>query len=62
MKSDFKKIRDSLLEECEEIAGVRCPSSEYLAALKEIHGEVDAWFEASIEAAKDDVRRAEEQP
>lgn len=57
MRAEFERIKQALLARCEEIAQVKCPSATYLAALEEIRGALDDWFDASIDAARDDVRR-----
>jgi len=61
VRSPYKKVRDEIMEAIEEIARVRAPPEAYLDALTEIQSEVDMWFDASIGAAKDDLRRLKEE-
>ncbi len=58
MDCRYKAAKAKVMDALEGIALVKAPSEAYLEALKEIQEESDNWLEASIEAAKDDVRRA----
>lgn len=62
MRRAFKDIQAAIIRECEAIPRVKAPLPEYLEALEEISGEVEAWFEASIEATRDDIRRQGGEP
>jgi hypothetical protein len=57
MNAAYNRAKKEIMVAIEGIAKVKAPASEYLAALEEIQEEVEAWFEASIDAAKDDVKR-----
>lgn len=52
-KSPLKLATDAVKEQLEELAGVKCPVEEYLEALEDVQNHV----EASIEAAKEDLKR-----
>jgi hypothetical protein len=56
MNAAYKAARKRIMEALEEIPKVKAPAVEYLAALEEIQDEVDGWFEASIDAARDDLK------
>lgn len=60
MKRAYERAKDEVMKALEGICRVEAPSSEYLAALEEIREEVTSWFEASVDAARDDVRRQED--
>ncbi len=61
MDRRYKAAKAKVMEAFEGIALVKAPPEAYLAALKEIQEESDNWLEASIDAAKQDVRRASEE-
>jgi hypothetical protein len=58
MLAEYETVKLLILDELEEITSVKAPAWEYLRALEEIRDTVAAWFDASIEAAKDDLKRA----
>lgn len=62
MRKEFDRIKKGILSHLEELAGVKCAPEDYLTALEEIGDEVESWFEASKEAAKDDLQRAKGWP
>jgi hypothetical protein len=55
MSRKMKYAVRAAVEALEGIALVKCPATEYLEALEEI----DAWVEASIAGAKEDIARQE---
>ncbi len=55
----YARAKDMILGMLEQIPHVRAPATEYLAALEDTKAVIDAWFEASIDAARDDVKRAQ---
>lgn len=46
-----------VIEALEGIALIKAPATEYLAALERAKSEIETWIDASIDAAKDDVKR-----
>lgn len=52
-KTPLELATDTVKDRLEEMCSVKCPVEDYLAALESIQEHV----EASIEAAKDDIRR-----
>ena len=59
MPNEYTIVKAILMTQLEELTRIKASSADYLAALEDIYDEIDNWFEASIEAAKDDVRRQE---
>lgn len=56
----YKGAIADVIEALEGLALVRGPTSaEYLAALERAKEEIENWIDASIDAARDDVKRAE---
>lgn len=56
-KSQLELATDEVKEKLEEMCSVKCPVEDYIAALEDI----SALLEASIDAAKDDIRRKNEE-
>jgi hypothetical protein len=57
MSRQMKDAVRAATEALEGIALVKCPADEYLEALEEI----DNWVSASIDAAKDDLKRQDKE-
>ena len=59
MPNEYTVVKAILMTQLEELPRIKSSSAEYLVALEDIYGEIACWFEASIEATKDDIRRQE---
>ncbi len=46
----------AILDALEGLVHVKCSAREYAAALERVEGEVAAWIEASLQAARDDIK------
>jgi hypothetical protein len=57
----FEMLTAELVEKLEDYCAVKCHPELYLEALKYARGEINSWFEVSIEAAKDDIDRLSEE-
>ena len=55
----YKKIVKTVLATLETFTKVKAPTSAYLAALQEAREEINDWFDTYIDAAREDVKRAE---
>jgi hypothetical protein len=58
-RTGYATAIEKIVESLEGLCNVNASSDQYLAALEDAQGRVEAWFEASIAAAKDDVARQE---
>jgi hypothetical protein len=56
-KSKVMEAADEVKEQLDAMCSIKCPVEDYLEALEEIQTHI----EASIDAAKDDIRRNKEE-
>jgi hypothetical protein len=56
---EYDEVIRAIVVGLEALCKVKAPAKDYLEALEKAEDEVGAWFSASIDAARDDVRRKE---
>lgn len=56
-QGEYNVVIEEIVGHLEGLARVKAPAVEYLAALERAKDRIEEWLEASIAAARDDVRR-----